>query len=285
MNGLLAGAGAAIGLLAARDLLGAIVRPATLGVVGAALGPASSAARRGREATRSQLAGIQALAGLSALAAFSLAAGPLGGILACGLALSASSMVFRLRRSRWRRAMRRGAAAAARAIGDAAAVGLPGVAALERAADDGAVSDEVATELADLAVRCRLGLDLGAGLAELRNRAAGREWDALVAAMLVQRRVGGDLARIMRSLASGLEASARSIDEARSLSSQARLTARIVVGLPVAGLVICEVVSPGTIAGMVSSPLPRLLVLGAIGLQVAAVVAVRRVARLGAAGP
>lgn len=284
MNGLLAGAGAAIGLLAALELLGAIVRPATLGVVGAALGPASLAARRGREATRSQRAGIQALAGLSSLAAFSLAAGPLAGILACSLALAASSLVFRLRRSSWKRTMRRGAAAAARAIGDAAAVGLPGVAALERAAADGAVSDEVSTELADLAVRCRLGLDLGAGLVELRDRTDGPEWDALVAAMLVQRRVGGDLARIMRSLASGLEASARSLDEARSLSSQARLTARIVVGLPVAGLIICEVASPGTISGMVSSSLSRTLVLGAVGLQVAAVVAVRRVARLGASG-
>ena len=174
---------------------------------------------------------------------------------------------------------------AARSIGDAAAVGLPGVAALERAAADGAVSAQVSTELGDLAIRCRLGLDLGSGLVELRGRAAGPEWDALVTAMLVQRQVGGDLARIMRSLAAGLESSARSLDEARSLSSQARLTARIVVGLPLAGLVICEVASPGTLSRMASSPLSRTLALAALGLQLAAVFAVRRVARLGSAGP
>ena len=80
------------------------------------------------------------------------------------------------------------------------------------------------------------------------------------------------------------ESANRSLDEARSLTSQARLTARIVVGLPVAGLIICEVASPGTISGVVSSSLSRTLVLGAVGLQVAAVVAVRRVARLGASG-
>ncbi|MFM8884681.1 MAG: type II secretion system F family protein, partial [Solirubrobacterales bacterium] len=139
-------------------------------------------------------------------------------------------------------------------------------------------------ELADLATRCRLGLDLGAGLAELRSRAATPEWDALVSAMIVQRQVGGDLARILGSLAGGLETSARSRAEARSLSSQARLTARIVVGMPLAGLVICELVAPGTLARMLSSPLPRGLTLAACVLQVAAVFAVRRVARLGEKG-
>ncbi len=284
MNGLLAGVGAALGLLAALDLLAAIGRPAAFAVVGAALGPASSAGRRGRDATQSQRAGLSALAGLSSLAAFSLIGGPPLGTLAAVIAVASSSLVFRLRRSRWRRAMGQGAAAAARSIGDAAAVGLPGVAALERAAVDGAVSAQVSTELSDLAVRCRLGLDLGVGLAELRDRAGGPEWDALVAAMLVQRQVGGDLARIMRALASGLEASARSLDEARSLSSQARLTARIVVGLPLAGLVICELASPGTLSRMASSPLSRTLALAALGLQLAAAFAVRRAARLGSVG-
>lgn len=284
MNALLAGAGTAFGLLAAADLLAAVARPASFGVVAAALRPASAAARRGRDASRSERAGLGALMGLAAFVAFSLAAGPLPGVVAAAAALSAASAVVRARRSRWRRAMREGAAAAARAVGDAANVGLPGVAALERAAADGAVSHQVSTELADLATRCRLGLDLGAGLAELRLRAATPEWDALVSAMVVQRQVGGDLARILGSLAGGLEASARSRAEARSLSSQARLTARIVVGMPLAGLVICELVAPGTLARMLSSPLPRGLTLAAFVLQVAAVFAVRRVARLGEKG-
>ncbi|MFM9164875.1 MAG: type II secretion system F family protein [Solirubrobacterales bacterium] len=284
MNALLAGAGTAFGLLAAADLLAAVARPASFGVVAAALRPASAAARRGRDASRSERAGLGALMGLAAFVAFSLAAGLLPGVVAAAAALSAASAVVRARRSRWRRAMREGAAAAARAVGDAANVGLPGVAALERAAADGAVSPQVSIELADLATRCRLGLDLGAGLAELRSRAATPEWDALVSAMIVQRQVGGDLARILGSLAGGLETSARSRAEARSLSSQARLTARIVVGMPLAGLVICELVAPGTLARMLSSPLPRGLTLAAFVLQVAAVFAVRRVARLGEKG-
>lgn len=284
MNPLLAGAGGALGLLAAAEVLAAVARPASFGVIAAALRPASAAARRGRKATRSQRAGLGTLMGLAGFVGVSLAGGPLLGIAAGAAAWSAASSVEHARRSRWRRAMREGAAAAARAIGDAADVGLPGVAALERAAADGAVAAQVSTELADLATRCRLGLDLGAGLDELRARAAGPEWDALVSAMLVQRQAGGDLARILRSLASGLDTSTRALAEARSLSSQARLTARIVVGLPLAGLVVCELAAPGTLARMVSSPLSRSLTVAALLLQGAAVFAVRRVARLGGTG-
>ncbi|MFM9022265.1 MAG: hypothetical protein ACKOK7_00700, partial [Solirubrobacterales bacterium] len=74
MNALLAGAGTAFGLLAAADLLAAVARPASFGVVAAALRPASAAARRGRDASRSERAGLGALMGLAAFVAFSLAA-------------------------------------------------------------------------------------------------------------------------------------------------------------------------------------------------------------------
>ena len=285
MNAALAGIGAACGLLGALELLAAAARPASFAVVAAALRPASEAARRGRAATRQERAGLNAVMGVSSLGAGLLVGGLPAGILAASVALATSSLVVRLRRLRWRRAMREGAAAAARAVGDAAASGLPGVAALERAAADGAVPSEVSLELSDLATRCRLGLDLEAGLDELRLRAGSPEWDSLVSAILVQRQVGGDLSRIMGSLASGLEASSRALAEARSLSSQARLTARIVVALPLAGLVICEVASPGTVSRMASSPASRYLALAALLLQVIAFLAVRRVARLGVVGP
>ena len=285
MNALLAGAGVAFGLSAVAELLAVIVRPASLALVAAALRPASAAARRGREPTRSQRAGLGALMGVAGFVVFSLAAGPLPGLVGAAATLSATSGVVRLRRARWRRAMRAGAAAAARAIGDAAQAGLPGVAALERAACDGAVPPQVSIELSDLATRCRLGLDLGAGLGELRGRAASPEWDALVSAMVVQRQAGGDLARILRGLARSLEASTRALTEARSLSSQARLTARIVVGMPLAGLFACEMAAPGTLARIVSSPVSRSLAFAALGLQAVAVFSVRRVARLGTGGP
>lgn len=281
MNALLAGAGAAFAALLAADVLAALAGPRSMRLVTAVIGTATSAGTRGRVASRDDRLRI----GLLFVIGGSLVALAAGGFwLALVFALAGPLVpagVVRARRARWRSAMQSGAAPAARAIADAAAAGLPGVGALERAAGDGAVPAAVGSELKDLAVRCRLGLPLDEGLEELGRRADSAGWSAIVAAIRVQREVGGDLAPILHALAGGLEDAERARAQARSLSSQARLTARIVIALPVAGLVLAEVASPGTVTRMLSSPLPRLLALLALVLQVVAAVVVRRVARLG----
>lgn len=283
MNAALAAGGGVFAALFVAEVLALLLRPRSVELLSGLLGPVASVAARGHQATRPERIRI-ALMGMAAGSAMALVIG--GPLLAAVVVLAcpvATVMVLRARASRWRSAMRDGAAPSARAIGDAARAGLPAVAAVERAASDGAVSPAAAVELRDLATRCRLGLGLDEGLEELRRRAACPAWNALAAAIRVQSEVGGDLAAILHSLASGLEMSSRAREEARSLSSQARLTARIVIALPVAGLAMSEVASPGTLARILAAPLPRALAVLAAVLQVAAVVVVRRVARTGAA--
>lgn len=284
MNAVLAGTGGVFAALFAGEVLGVLIRPNSVVLASGVLGPVARAATRGREASRPEIIRL----GLTAVACGSSVALLVGGPwLAVAVAISCplgTVAVLRMRRSRWRAEMIRATAPCARAIGDAARAGLPAVAAIERASDDGAVPEAAAVEMGDLAVRCRLGLPLEDGLEDLRARVRCRQWDALVAAIGVQRQVGGDLASILYSLAHGLEHSARALDEARSLNSQARLTARIVIALPVAGLAMGEIASPGTMGRVLSEPLPRALTLVAAVLQVSAVVVVRRIARLGASG-
>lgn len=284
MTALLAGAGGVLAALAGAELLALLARPASAAAVAALLAPAAGVASRGRAATprgRGLLAALAASAGFSML---TLAGHPWLGLAAAIAAPGVAAVLIRLRLARWRAVMRSGAAGAAMAIGEASATGLPGVAAIERAAGDGAVPPAVAVELRDLSTRCRLGLPLEDGLEELRRRAGGGPWDSIVAAILVQRAVGGELSRLLGGLASGLDASARARAEARSLSAQARLTARIVVGMPVAGVVLGELASPGTLGRIASTPLPRALALTAVVLQAAALATVRRVANDGGAG-
>lgn len=265
----------------ALDLVAMLTRPAAAGAVTAVLGPSVRAGTRGRAATRPDRLRVVLLVTPCTAALALLAGGPIVALVAGLAGPLAAAIALRARIGRWKAAMRRGAGPAARAISDAAAAGLPGVAAIERAAGDGALPECVAVELRDLATRCRLGLSLDDGLEELRSRASCASWDALVAAIRVQREVGGDLGAILAALAQGLESAARAADEARSLSSQARLTARIVIGLPLVGLALVEVASPGSLSRMIDSPLPRGLLLVALALQVVAAVIVRRVASLG----
>lgn len=280
MNPLLAGVGGVCAALAGVELLSLLARPGAVTAMAAVVAPASGVAGRGRGATRQGRHLLSALAAAACLFVLALAGHLWIGLAAAAGAPGLSSLLIRLRLACWRSAMRRGAAAAALAIGEASASGLPGVASIERAAGDGALTSVVATELGDLAVRCRLGLPLEDGLDELRRRTACGPWDSIVAAILVQRAVGGELSRILSGLASGLDDEERSHAEARSLSSQARLTARIVIAMPVAGVALAELASPGTIGRIVSTPLPRALAVVAAVLQLAALVTVRRVARL-----
>ena len=74
--------------------------------------------------------------------------------------------------------------------------------------------------------------------------------DVLVAACLLQRRAGGDLARLLRDSARALEDQARLEREVRAATAQARFTALIVVLLPLGGALLAELASPGWFAGL-----------------------------------
>ena len=128
--------------------------------------------------------------------------------------------------------------------------------------------------------RLRLGATLDDALGAMARRAGSPAWASLTSAILVQRQTGGDLARLLRDLAASAESGARVEREARAASAQARLTARIVLALPLLAFGLAELAAPGTSSAMLAEPLARLLAGAAVVCQLAALVAVRRIARV-----
>ena len=112
------------------------------------------------------------------------------------------------------------------------------------------------------------------------RRVRSPRMDALVAACLLQRRAGGDLAGLLRESARAMEDQARLEDEVRSATAQARFTALIVVLLPLGGALLAELASPGWFAGLWSSFLTAWLVGIALVLQLVAAVLMRRLGRV-----
>ena len=102
----------------------------------------------------------------------------------------------------------------------------------------------------------------------------------MVAACLLQRRAGGDLARLLRDCARAFEDQSRVEDEVRAATAQARFTGLLVVTLPLGGALLAELASPGWIAGLWSSFLTAWLVGIAIVLQVVAAILIRRLGRV-----
>jgi tight adherence protein B len=101
-----------------------------------------------------------------------------------------------------------------------------------------------------------------------------------VAACLLQRRAGGDLARLLRQSARAMEEQARLEGEVRAATAQARFTGLLVGLLPAGGAVLAELASPGWFAGLWQSFLTAWLVGIALALQLGAAALMRRLGRV-----
>ena len=93
---------------------------------------------------------------------------------------------------------------------------------------DGPAGHELSRTAAELAT----GAPTEAALEGLRARAGSERVGTVVAACLLARRAGGDLARLLRDCARAFEDDARMRGEARAATAQARFTGLVVVLLP-----------------------------------------------------
>ena len=99
----------------------------------------------------------------------------------------------------------------------------------------------------------------------------------MVIAVLVQRVVGGNLSQALADLSRRLEERAVLEREARSATAQARMSAWLVAGLPLAGGVLVEIAAPGTLARTLGQGPGLVLVVVATALQIVGVAIIRRI--------
>ncbi len=281
MTALLTAAAGALGVLALFEALTAIDGPRALGVIERVLVTPRSAGRDGRPpgpADRRRLA-LTAAAVLCAVG-WLVAGGP--GAVLCAVAGPPGALALvAVRRRRWRAAVAGDAGPAARALAAALASGNGLGRSLALAARDGALGRRGRDLLGSAVAAIELGAPTEAVLQALARRAGPGPWPALVAALLVQRETGGDLQRLLEDLADDLDTVAHTAADARAASAQARLTARIVIALPLLGAALIEAGAPGALGAVLGDPAARLLVLTAAALELLALAAVVRIARVG----
>jgi tight adherence protein B len=207
-----------------------------------------------------------------------LLAGPVVALAAGAAGPAAVRQLLAVRARRRRAAIDAGAPAVARAVADALAGGHSVRGALAAAAP--AVPGAAGEELRRAAAALGLGEPTEAVLEALRRRAGSPAWDTLVAAVLLQRDAGGDLAGLLRTLARRLEEGRRADADARSATAQARFTALLVAALPAGAAGLAELGAPGYLASLAAAPLTLALLLASLALQAVAVLAIRRIARV-----
>jgi len=272
-------AGAAAGgllALAAREALSA--SPAAAGWLRLALEPLRRAGREGYAPStleRRRLAGLGMAA--AALGGWLLAGAALAlPLLAAGPALA--TWAISSRRRRYRTAVERALPEVATAVADSLAAGRSLRAALAVAAHS--LDGPPAAELARLGAELDLGAPTTAAVDSWRGRMRSERVDAFVAALLSQRRAGGDLAALLRRFGEGAAERDRALEDARSATAQARFTGLLVVAMPTGGALFAELIQPGFVAGLLGSAPAAMLLAFAALLQLLGFVAIRRLARV-----
>jgi len=279
---LLAAAAAVCGVAAAWTAVGALEHG--LGQVLAAAGPQGALGRRlapllsGGESPMGEQRRLTLVAGLVGLAGGWLLFGPLGGAL---VVVAVPAGVRRIRgaaRARRRERVAAAAPAVARTLADALGAGHAIRAAIAEAAAAG-IGGPAQAELRRAHGQMALGDPTGAVLERWRARADHPAYDAIAAAILLQRESGGNLARLLRDMAAALEQHVRAEADARAMTAQARFTAMLVALLPLLAALLAELAHPGYLVSLVGRPLSAILVATSLALQLLAWVAVRRIAR------
>lgn len=210
------------------------------------------------------------------LAVVLLVAGAAGSALVVGLGPATCRAVVEARRARRRRLVGLGAPLVARAVADALDAGHGVRRAIGEASRASGLGGPAADELRRVAARLEAGDPLAAALDAWRARTDEPAHRTLVAGLLLHGEAGGELADVLRDQATALERARRATAEAESAIVQSRAAARIVGGLPAVVMVGSVVLAPDTVRQVTGTPLGALLVVVAVLLQVAAVVAVRR---------
>jgi tight adherence protein B len=207
-----------------------------------------------------------------------LVAGPAAGAALACLGPWAVGRVLAAARERYRRAVEAGAAAIALALADALAGGHSIRGALAAAASG--LTGAPGEELRRVARELGLGAPTDASLEAMRARVRSHGIDTIVAACLLQRRSGGDLARLLRDSARALEDQQRLERDARAATAQARFTGFVVVMMPLGGALLAELANPGYLRSLAGSFLTAWLAGLALAMQVVAAVLIRRLGRV-----
>jgi tight adherence protein B len=274
-NEVFAGMSGALGVCAAWDALVTLEREG-VPAVRRALAPLT----RVREMTLDERRRLAVLAALVLLCGGWLVAGPLVGLALAAGGPSVARMGIAARRRRWRAELARSAPALARSLADALSAGHSIRGALGEVAPRGGLSRAATAELADVSRSLALGEPTEVVLERLRRRADTPTFDTLVAAILLQREAGGNLAGLLREMAVGLEDAERLVSDARAATAQARFTGALVAGLPMAAAALAELAQPGYLRSLFAAPLPATLAAVAALLQVVGFILIRRLARV-----
>jgi tight adherence protein B len=142
-------------------------------------------------------------------------------------------------------------------------------------ADD--AQEPVATEFGEVFKQQNLGLPLREAMLQLLDRVPSADLRVLVTAILVQKDTGGNLAEILDRTVFVIRERLRIQGEIQTQTAQGRMTGWILSVLPIAMMLLLNVVNPGYSAILFSDPLGRKLIYFSLGMLAVGALIIRRI--------
>jgi tight adherence protein B len=166
----------------------------------------------------------------------------------------------------------------ARVLANATGAGLSLRTAIDLAGDE--LADPARTELRRVSDSMRVGADLESALVQINDRLPSREIRVLISTLLVSAKSGGSLVTSLRDIADTLEMRKEVRREVRTVLAQAVLTGYLVVVIGVLMTAGLNLIQPGTVSRMTTSPIGQgALILSGV-LYTVGLLMIRRITRI-----
>lgn len=140
-----------------------------------------------------------------------------------------------------------------------------------RSIDAAAQEADVPTseELSRIVNESRIGKDSGQAIDEVADRMDSEDFRWIGQAIQINREVGGDLAQVLDEVAGTIRERSQIKGQVRSLSAEGKMSAIILMGMPVAVAVMMSVINPGYMAVFVETPIGNMMMVASLLMFVA----------------
>ena len=137
-----------------------------------------------------------------------------------------------------------------------------------------------AEEFQRVKVEVHLGRDMDEALHAMAERVGSEDFQWVTEGIQIHREVGGDIAEIIDSVTATIRSRNQIRRRIRSLSAEGRISAIVLVALPIFLFVIISLVNPAYIGELTTSSLGRTLIMGAVVGMLVGIVWIKRIIRL-----
>jgi tight adherence protein B len=121
-------------------------------------------------------------------------------------------------------------------------------------------SEPARSEFERVNFEARVGVDLGESLRAMSDRMQSVSFGWVVAALDINREVGGELAKVLTTLAATIRERQQLERQIKTLTAEGRISAYVLTALPVVVGIAMALLNPGYFEPMWTSPGPQILI-------------------------